>query len=167
MPRLLLMRHAKSSWSDPRLADHDRPLNARGRQAAPRMGRWLLERDVCPDLILSSTALRARSTAEAVAAVIDRGVRPITVPRLYHASPEEMVEVLAEVETDRRTVLLVAHNPGIEAFLTETTGRRESCPTGVIALIDFPGEWSDLHVSARGTCADVWRPRELPPEPDR
>ena len=166
MARLLLMRHAKSSWSDPRVADHERPLNGRGQRTAPRMGRWMLDQDLAPDVILTSTAIRAAATAEAIANVIGEGLAPVAIPRLYHASTDTIIDVLASAGQSQECIMLVAHNPGIEDFLLQTTGRLEFCPTAVLAVIDFPGEWSDLYVKPSGICRHLWRPKELPEEED-
>ncbi|MCH2132792.1 MAG: histidine phosphatase family protein [Phycisphaerales bacterium] len=164
MPRLLLMRHAKSSWSDPRTADHDRPLNDRGLKAAPRMGRWLQSQGIQPDRVLSSTANRAASTAELVAATFEV-VPPVDHFRdLYHAATDDILELLATEAGDAEVVLLVAHNPGIEDFVSRTTSCMEFCPTAVIAVIDFTQDWSDLVIDASGTLAALWRPKELPKE---
>nr|NIL98123.1 hypothetical protein [Planctomycetales bacterium]NIP70269.1 hypothetical protein [Planctomycetales bacterium] len=94
MKTLLLLRHAKSSWDDSALDDHDRPLNKRGKRDAPRMGQLLVQQDLVPDCILTSTARRARKTAEAVAKACG-GVVPLTeMPELYHATAEEIVGVV-------------------------------------------------------------------------
>ncbi|MDG2422757.1 MAG: histidine phosphatase family protein [Phycisphaerales bacterium] len=162
MGRLLLMRHAKSSWSDPLMSDHDRPLNGRGKRDGPRMGQWLVERSLRPDLILSSTAERARSTAELVAANWDPAPDIQLCKCLYHSTPDTMLETIATECRDQECIMLVAHNPGIEDFLQETTAQVESCPTAVIAVIDFDRSWTDLLVERRGSLAALWRPKELP-----
>jgi phosphohistidine phosphatase len=164
MPRLLLMRHAKSSWSDPRQLDHDRPLNDRGLKTAPRMGRWLMEQGLQPELVVCSTACRAATTAALVAQTLDTPPSIEHYPALYHAMPDDMIEVLATETDGADLVMLVAHNPGIEEFIHHTTGAMEFCPTAVIALIEFQGEWSDLLVEPRGELKALWRPKSLPDE---
>ncbi|MAT81288.1 MAG: hypothetical protein CMJ29_06530 [Phycisphaerae bacterium] len=162
MTRLLLMRHAKSSWSDPLTSDHDRPLNARGRRDAPRMGRWLVSQSIRPDLILSSTAERARTTAQLIAGSWD-SEPPVQLCRdLYHSTPETMRETLAVQCRDADCIMLVAHNPGIEDLVLESTSRAEHCPTAVIAVIDFDRAWSDLLIDPSGSLAAIWRPKEIP-----
>src|SRR5688500_2653227 len=97
MKTLLILRHAKSSWDDASLDDHERPLNARGRRDAPRMGDLLRDELLVPDLIITSDAVRAHTTALAVAEAAGY-IGPIVVePRLYHASPEDVLAVLATV----------------------------------------------------------------------
>lgn len=112
MIRLVLVRHAKSDWGDPSLDDHDRPLNDRGRRDAPRMARQLAETGFRPEVILSSTAVRARTTAEAFAAEL--GV-PVTLePELYGAPARTLLAAAAA--TGARSVLVVAHDPGMSAL---------------------------------------------------
>jgi phosphohistidine phosphatase len=118
MKRLILLRHAKSSWSEDRLPDSERPLSGRGERDAPRMGARLREHSPRPDLVLSSPALRARSTAKLVARALgypDDGIR--LDARLYLATPTEILAVVAEQTDTLDSVLVVGHNPG----LTELT----------------------------------------------
>ena len=161
MPRLLLMRHAKSSWSDPRMSDHDRPLNKRGQAAAPRMGRWLQENDLLPERIFSSTARRACDTATLIADSYESPPRIELFRDLYHATPDEMIDVLASHGGAAEVLMLVAHNPGIEDFISEITTQVEFCPTAVVAVIDFQVPWVELLVEAKGSLESLWRPREI------
>src|SRR3954467_7006421 len=125
MKTLLLMRHAKSSWKDDSLDDHDRPLNKRGKRDAPRMGELLREQKLVPDYIVSSSARRARKTADAVALAAEfRGETRIT-GELYMVQPGKMLEVLSQTPEAYNSVLLIAHNPGAEELLEQLTG--ESC----------------------------------------
>lgn len=108
-----MVRHAKSSWKDPRLEDHQRPLNKRGKKAAPKMARRLKKRGLHPDAIVSSDARRAMDTAAAMADVLDlpgKTIRPN--PELYHASAEEILAVVRCFEDDWQQVMVVGHNPG-------------------------------------------------------
>jgi phosphohistidine phosphatase len=163
MKTLLVLRHAKSSWSDQTLDDHERPLNERGLRDAPRMGALVRERRLTPDLIISSDAMRARMTAEAVAET-DRAVGEIQLdPRLYLAGPADILAVLREVtETTVRTVMIVGHNPGLEYLVAQLTGDPHDFPTAALAEILLPiDQWRDLELSTRGTLAGLWRPKEL------
>jgi phosphohistidine phosphatase len=158
MKTLLVLRHAKSSWKAPDIADHDRPLNKRGERDAPRVGRLLRKRGWSPDLILSSTALRARRTAELVAeaARFDRELR--SVPELYLAEAEVCLALLRGLDEDVERVLLVGHNPGLEQLVHLVSGADETMPTAALARIEFDASgWSDLR---RGRLDVVWRPRE-------
>ena len=117
MKTLLLLRHAKSSWKDGDLDDHDRPLNGRGKRDAPRMGRLLAEERLLPELILCSSAKRCRKTAEHV--IAESGYRGETrlTGELYEAGAEKLREVLAGLAGEPTRVLLIAHNPGLEELL--------------------------------------------------
>jgi phosphohistidine phosphatase len=163
MPKtLLIMRHAKSSWKDDTLADHDRPLNKRGRRDAPKMGELLRAQSVTPDAILASTALRARETATAVA---EGGhfTAPITYHAgFYHDAPEAYFEVLAKLPAAVAVALVVAHNPGVEELLAELTGADEPFSTGQIAQVTLDlANWNELTLATEGGLRQVWRPREV------
>lgn len=162
MKRLFLLRHAKSSWKDPDLTDHDRPLNKRGKRDAPRMGKLLSDEGLIPDLILSSTALRARNTAELVAKASGYPGAIELSGDLYHADVPTFLAVLQELFYDYSGVLLVGHNPGIAEFLYVLTGQSEQMPTAALALVELDVEsWWQLDATTKGTLARLWRPREL------
>lgn len=162
MRTLLLMRHAKSSWDDPELADHDRPLNKRGKRDAPRMGRLLLKEKLVPDAILTSTAVRARETARAVAEALEFDAEPQVDKDLYLAGPAEILTVLRRLDDDADRVMLIAHNPGLEDLLEALTGSRDSLPTAAIARIDLSvRRWKDLKSGTTGRLVALWRPKEL------
>lgn len=162
MKTLLILRHAKSSWGDPSLADHERPLNARGKRDAPRMGRLARDERLGPDLIISSDAVRARLTAEAMAEAIGYRRQILLDARLYHASPAEILAALRRaVQDDVSTVMIVGHNPGLEELVAQLTGEPEDFPTAALARIDLPiDSWSDLDTTTRGTLSGSWRPDE-------
>ena len=118
MKTLYLIRHAKSSWDDPNLSDFDRPLNERGKKDAPRMGKRLKERDVVADLLLSSPARRAHSTAKRFAEALQFNKEKIKTDReLYHADEEEILAVIRSLSDKLDTVLLFGHNPGMTYFI--------------------------------------------------
>jgi phosphohistidine phosphatase len=146
MKTLVLVRHAKSAWGDPTLADHDRPLNDRGRRDAPEMGRRLRERGVAPDAILSSTAVRARSTAEAIAEELGTAHGVLAFDeRLYGSLPETILSVVAEVDDDVTTVLVVAHDPGMSDLANRLSGEIEHMPTCGVAEFRFAAwSWSEI-----------------------
>lgn len=118
--RLVMIRHAKSSWANPLQSDFERPLNDRGEHDAPMMGERLKKLGVQPDLIISSTAKRAKQTAKKVATAIGYDAEKIQwVDKLYHCIPQVFEEVLYEVGDEVQTVFIVAHNPGITQFVNE------------------------------------------------
>jgi len=162
MKTLLILRHAKSSWADPGMADHDRPLNDRGKRDAPRMGRLIAEQGLHPDVIVSSTAKRARSTTQRV---IEAG--GFTCPKhlleeLYLAPPETYMETLRQLDDTGQRVLAIGHNPGLEGLVALLTGGYETLPTAALVQIDFDVDsWSQLATPARGQLVGIWRPKEL------
>lgn len=147
MKRLVLIRHAKSSWKHPELADFDRPLNQRGRQDAPMMGERLLKRALHPDVIVSSPALRARQTAEAIAARLALPVQQLLFrPEIYEAESNTLLDLIRGYDQGWQTVFLVGHNPG----LTELGNQLATCdidhlPTCALLVIDFEvSNWRQL-----------------------
>ncbi|MEC3861427.1 histidine phosphatase family protein [Mesobacterium sp. TK19101] len=159
--RLILMRHAKSDWSEPGLDDHDRPLNGRGRKSAKALGAWLRGKGYLPDQVLCSSALRTRETLDRLrieALVSVEG-------RLYHASPNVMWDSLSEATG--QTVLMVGHNPGIAEFAAGCVAqppahsRFFAYPTGATLVVDFEApDWSHVRC-ATGTVWDFVVPRDL------
>ncbi len=164
MRELLILRHAKSSWDNDRLDDHDRPLNRRGERDAPRIGRLLLAESIVPERILSSTALRAITTARMVAATAG-APEPIAFEELYLAAPATYFDLLRTYGDDAARVMVVGHNPGMEDLVSQLGGRSEHFPTAALALIRLPIEsWAQLPTRCPGELASVWRPKELPDE---
>ena len=162
MKTLLVLRHGKSSWKHPGLADHDRPLNKRGLRDAPRMGRLLRDEDLAPERIVSSTAVRARETARLVAGEAGRGSAVEQTQRLYLASVPEIIRVLGEVGGDASRLLVVGHNPGLAALVACLTGCAEALPTAALAQIRLELQsWSRLEESTPARLVNLWRPREL------
>jgi phosphohistidine phosphatase len=162
MKTLLVLRHAKSSWSDPALDDYERPLNTRGRRDAPRMGALVREHGLIPDVVISSDAVRARLTAEAVVEAARYEGEILRDQRLYMAGPAHVLSVLRTVGEKAETVMIVGHNPGLEELVAQLTGERQDLPTAALAQIVLPiDRWRDLKLSTRGTLVGHWRPKEL------
>lgn len=140
MKRLTLVRHAKSSWKEAGLGDHDRPLNKRGKHDAPMMGKRLHGQGVSPDLLLSSTAKRARKTAEVIAETI--GYRPAAVvydERLYLAGVESLLELIRGLDDDKDHVMLFGHNPGFTALANRLgDSPLENLPTCGVYSVELP-----------------------------
>jgi phosphohistidine phosphatase len=162
MKTVLLLRHAKSSWKQTGLSDHDRPLNKRGKITAPRMGQLIYEEDLLPDVILSSTARRARDTADLVADASGFAGELIYLGDFYHAWPSDYVDALRNLSDEFGAAMLVGHNPGIEALLEELTGESERFPTAALAVIHLPVDfWHQLDDETEGELIRLWLPREL------
>lgn len=162
MKTLLVLRHAKSSWSDPALDDHERPLSKRGRRDGPRMGELLREHGLIPDVVISSDAVRARLTAEAVADAARCAGQVLLDRRLYMASPADIRSLLRTMPERAETVMIVGHNPGLEELVALLTGERRDLPTAALAQIVLPiDQWRDLGRSTAGTLLGYWCPKEL------
>jgi len=162
MKTLLLLRHAKSSWGNAWLDDHDRPLNKRGKHDAPRMGELLVQQGLVPDVLVTSTAKRARKTATAVAEACGYAGDVIEMSDLYLASPDECMHVLRTLPDQFTSALLVAHNPGLEQLLFRLTGSEEVMATATLAQIALPiSQWNDVALNGDATLVSIWRPREL------
>ncbi len=168
---ILLLRHAKSAWSDTALSDHDRPLNRRGERAAKAIGDHLAHHGPRPDLVLCSTAMRARQTLAPVIKRLGTRAPPIALEdTLYLASEGNLLERLQAVDDDVATVLLVGHNDGIWRLAETLAGRgspahlaalQEKYPTGTLATLELPdGPWCDLAAGSGDLVAFV-RPRDL------
>ncbi|MCR5888261.1 histidine phosphatase family protein [Hymenobacter sp. J193] len=147
MKTLYLMRHAKSSWSFEDLSDHDRPLNDRGRDDAPAMGRALAGRQIKLDLLVSSTAVRALSTAALVAKELHYPHEQIKVEeRIYRADPLELLAVVRELPDEADAVLLIGHNNTITDFANLLSPSAiPEMPTAAVVCLKFNIErWQDL-----------------------
>lgn len=170
MRELLLFRHAKSSWDEPGVPDHDRDLAPRGRKAAPKMGRLLAREELIPDLVLCSTATRARRTLELAAAELPRPVAVKQLASLYLAPPSLLLRILRRQPDAVMRLMIVGHNPGLHhlalALLADPeeaskTGLMEKFPTAALARIALPiAHWSELR-PAQGRLLAFFRPRAL------
>jgi phosphohistidine phosphatase len=169
MLRLWVMRHGKSSWDEPGLADHDRPLARRGRRAAAAMGAFLASRPEPINLVLCSTARRAAATVEGLGLPDD--VPVVLEDGLYGAGADEILERLALLEIERRTVLLVGHNPALEDLVHLLEGHGSAKPrrllarglkTGCLAELELEAtSWSGI-APGHATLAAFTRPKDLP-----
>ena len=161
MKTLLLLRHAKSSWKESGLRDFDRPLNGRGRKAAETMGRFIRKKKVVPDLVLSSPAVRARETIEAIMKIAELPSELRYDDRIYDAGAMRLLEVISQIEDERNTVLMVGHNPGMEELLALLTDQLEHMATATLAKIDLNGaSWSKV-VEEKGNLDWIVKPKEL------
>lgn len=138
MKTLFLLRHAKSSWKDPDLADFDRPLNDRGRKAAELVGKYIAQEKLDLDLIIGSPAVRARQTIELALRSARRSVELRFDQRIYEASSTQLLEVVSQIEDERKSVLLVGHNPGMEELLSLLIGSEQHMPTASLAKVSQP-----------------------------
>lgn len=165
MKRLILTRHAKSSWDDPLTPDHDRPLNERGKAAAADLGQWLSSRGYIPDEVLCSDALRTRKTFSGIAPALPATPVLELKPALYHAGPDVMLAVLRHAKGE--VVMMIGHNPGIAEFAARIVAQAplspdfSRYPTGATLVADFAiDSWADLSFGS-GTVDDFIVPREI------
>ncbi|MEL7013764.1 MAG: histidine phosphatase family protein [Pseudomonadota bacterium] len=161
MRRLILMRHAKSSWDSPMISDHERPLNARGTRSAKALGEWLRRNAFAPDEALVSDAARTQATLTGLALALT----PRLLSKLYHAGPETMFDTLRDATGS--SVLMIGHNPGIAEFAAALVShpsdhpRFYDYPTGATLVADFEIEaWNDLKLGMGEVKAFII-PREL------
>jgi len=142
MKTLYLIRHAKSSWSNPALSDFDRGLNKRGKRNAPFMGKRLADYNVLPDLILSSPAKRAKKTAKIIAKTIGYPKKKIVYDEtIYHAAVQDMLRIVSTASDSNNALFLVGHNYAITEFAELLTNRRiNNIPTSGIVAVTFPFE---------------------------
>jgi phosphohistidine phosphatase len=167
MHRLLLLRHAKSSWDDALLDDHERPLAPRGRRAAEQIGGWLLQQDISPDLILCSSARRTRETLGSLLPAI-RGEASIRIEDgLYGAGRDELLHRVRAVREGASSLLLIGHNPGMQdaaALLAagDPAGTEigRSFPAGALAVFETKDGWGALEAGTVDVAAFV-KPRDL------
>lgn len=160
MRTLLLMRHAKSSWTDADVSDHDRCLNPRGQRDGPKMAGWLREIGKVPELVLCSTARRARETFDLVNAELG-GELPVQYHESLYLAPPDQLSTAVSAAPDAGVVLVIAHNPGLEDFVAEWVGHQERMPTAAVAVLDLDlDDWAQLDAS-EAVAWQVGRPREL------
>jgi phosphohistidine phosphatase len=155
MRRLMLLRHAKSDWALPGAHDHDRPLNPRGRESAPKMGAYMARHALVPDLIVASTATRVRETLDLLLPAFAKAPQVVHDKRLYDAEVTGLLGIIKETAREVHSLLLVGHNPALAelAGLLIASGdvetRRqllEKFPTAALAVIDFAlDDWEKVH----------------------
>lgn len=145
MKKLFIIRHAKSSWKEENLDDFDRPLNKRGRKNAPYMGEILKEKHICPDIILSSPALRAKITAEIIAKKVNYFKDIVFNKNIYDSNETTLHNLLTELDNKRKIAFLVAHNPEVNILADYYVGFNENIPTCGIVEIEFDcKKWQDI-----------------------
>jgi len=162
MKTLLIMRHAKSSWKDKNLKDRKRPLSKRGKRNAPQMGELIKEKELVPQMILSSDAVRAHQTVELFTGTSGFTGDVKYIDDLYMAEAGEYLDALRKTPDDLERVMIVGHNPGLESLLPLLTGQVESLPTAAIAHLTLPiDHWKDLNKHTKADLIEIWKPKEL------
>ena len=158
---IYLLRHAKSNWKDETLTDIERPLNERGRKAAETIGDLLKKEKIVPDLVLSSSAIRARETTDLVMQAGGLSSELRFDEHIYEATPQKLLEVVQQIDESKKNVLLVGHNPGFEQLLVLLTGSVERFATATLAKINLKAAtWASVKRDS-GDLEWIVRPKEL------
>ena len=174
MKTVFILRHAKSDWGNPDVRDHDRALNERGREAAPRMGAYLKSKKAKPDQILCSSARRTRETCELIKPFVGARVPVVVEEGLYLADVKQLVERLRWLDDDIGAVMVIGHNPGLEQLAQGLSASpktvdeeklhrrmREKFSTCALAVIELPvASWREVKMGA-GLLKDFMRPKDL------
>ena len=163
--QLLVMRHAKSSWAGQGLTDFERPLNKRGLRVMPQVAKFVESQGLTPDLIVSSSATRAKMTAELFVENCG-GIAPDQlrlVKNFYHASANVYLEFLSSFSNDSvNTLMFVGHNPGLEDLVARLSGQWDAMPTAAVAFFEMNADvWLDVGSPPKATLRNFWRPKEL------
>ena len=145
MKKLLLLRHAKSSWKDASLRDFDRPLNKRGLKAAPMVGETIRKRKLRPELVLSSPAERAKETTRLVCDAAGLRTTVRYEAGIYEATAQRLLSIVSEIEDEVSIAMMVGHNPGFEELLEVLTGEPQRLPTAALMLVELGIEkWREV-----------------------
>jgi phosphohistidine phosphatase len=167
--QLYVLRHAKSSWEEPELHDHDRSLAPRGRNAVKALAGYVRQKGIKPALVVCSSARRTRETLDGV----DPGGEQLIEPQLYSASAEELLARLRQVPDETESVMVVGHNPALQILVlrladtgdapaedSDLEAIRHKFPTGGLATLSFEGGWSGLAFGG-AELVELVRPRQL------
>ena len=163
MKTVCLLRHAKSDWGEPGLADFDRPLNIRGRKAAEFMAGYIMQSAWKPDAVFCSTANRARATLAPLTAQLGKSTPVSYRDDLYHASASAILSAIQEAPDTASRLLVVGHNPGISlaAAALDTSGTTEDMPTAALVVLTFDtAHWANVRFGS-GTLVFFGRPKNL------
>ena len=165
--RLLLLRHAKSSWDEPHLADHDRPLSGRGRRATSSLRGHLSKVDVLPELVLCSSAVRTKETLDGIRRALPPGTKVEIERDLYAANVDDLLTRLRRVSENTASVMVIGHNPGLEDLALLLVGAGDAAaasameakfPTAALAHLSVAGPWRELG-PGMATLEQFWTPR--------
>lgn len=160
MKTLYILRHAKSSWDNPSLADFERPLNERGLKTAPFMGEIMLKNNFKPELLLSSPAVRAKETVSLIKTSAKWQTKINFDERIYEASPQTLLNIVGELDKKAESAMIIGHNPGLEGLIKFITGELQAMPTAGLAVIDLEIEdWNEITPES-GKLRTIVRPKE-------
>lgn len=158
---LLLLRHAKSAWDNPKLTDHERVINDRGRADAPKMAKFLQSTGYVPDHIVGSTAIRVRQTIELLMTTWNYQKEVQHFKDLYHGSGGAYARRISEVSNETRILLVVGHNPTIHQIAQHYVEDLEKFSTCALMKADFEiDNWQEFHFELPATDVEYWRPKD-------
>ena len=170
MKTIFLLRHAKSSWDDPRLNDLDRPLASRGIKSSKKIGKYLKKNKLTPDIVYCSSATRAKQTWELVNRIVEKKKNVKYINKLYMANSSDFMDVIKKTDNDFKSLMLVSHNPGIESIAIELSKNENNkfhqiinikYPTGALAIIKFNlSDWGKINYK-KGEIYEFIKPKEL------
>lgn len=158
---LILMRHAKSDWSDESLSDHERPLNARGKRDAPRMANWLTKIEMVPDVVLSSDSQRTRDTCALMSEQWQQQPTVLFSESLYLAGPDEICRAVRSDAWDAKRLMVIAHNPGMAYLVSGLADELIDMPTAAIAVFQVDEDFSQLRPGSPIQLMHYMRPKAL------
>jgi phosphohistidine phosphatase len=162
MRTLFLLRHAKFNGKDENLPDFERPLNGRGKRTAKTLGHYVRTNEILFELILSSPAVMTRETTERMLKAAKLSTEVRYDQRIYAAGAARLTEVVSQIDNDRRVVMIVGHNPGVEELLSFLTGNKVQTPAGALAkLTSRATKWTTLAGAGKATLEWLIKPREL------
>ncbi|MCA9132666.1 MAG: histidine phosphatase family protein [Planctomycetales bacterium] len=168
MKTVMFMRHAKSDWKQPGMADHDRPLNARGRRAAPAIACQLRDSEQSVDVILASTAERVRQTVELLQQHWGAQAEVVSSKDLYLATAEQLLRELHTLHDSWERALVVAHNPGMVSLVSHLAGQNLEMPTAAVAIFECDiDSWTTTLTPQLCRLQAYWKPRDLLPAAER
>lgn len=160
--QLYVLRHAKSCWSDAHASDFERPLNQRGRTAAPMMGEKLRQNDLQVDVILASTAVRVRETLQLLLPAWQFVGPVIWQKQLYLASPETLTHYLASLDKEWTRAMIVGHNPGLSQLVGQLSGSYIDMPTAAIVQLECTAiDWPAAMRKREWAQVNVWKPTKI------
>lgn len=162
MKTLMLMRHGKSSWKNGQIDDHERPLKKRGRKDTKRVAKWIAKKGLTPDLILCSSAVRARQTVEVIHKALAYEGETRICQDLYEAEPQDYVAILKLLDDRYKKVLIVAHNPAIETYLRHIDEDIQSVPTAGLGYLTLTlDSWQALSLQTMVEFVGFIKPKAL------
>ncbi len=145
MKKLYIIRHAKSNWNDSGLSDFERPLNKRGEKDAPFMAKKLKEKGVSADIIISSPAIRAKTTAVIIAKELLLSKKIVYDENIYEASSDILFEIIKNIDNTHNSAILFGHNPGLNMLMDSLVNVYDNIPTCGVVEIEFKCEkWSEI-----------------------